>query len=56
MREGYTKENPINISLFKKLYPTTKLPNNTYVNFNNKLYFLKNNKLDFIGGFVPIFN
>jgi len=48
MREGYTKENPINISLFKKLYPGTKIPNNAYINFNDKLYFLKNNKLNFI--------
>ena len=52
MREGYTKKNPIDVSLFRNLYPGVKLPNNSYVNFRNKLYITKNNKFNI----VSIFN
>lgn len=52
MREGYTKDNPIDATLYKSLYPKNHLPDNSYINYQNKLYFIKNNKLDFIKRFT----
>ena len=48
MREGYTKAIPIDAATYKSLYPNNDLPNNTFVNYENKLYFLKNNRCTFI--------
>ena len=48
MREGIAKNNPIDVSLFRKLYPKHKLPDKSYVTYNNKLYYIKNNKFSFI--------
>jgi len=51
MREGSTLKNPINGYLYKSMYPKVKLPNNTYIRYQNKLYLKKNDNLNFIKAF-----
>ena len=54
MREGSTIHNPINAVLYKSLYPKFKLPNNTYIEYKNKLYLRKNNTMNLIKTFLNI--